>query len=65
MIHLCLTFSCWWLLLLPFGSLLLSGLLDGLGVDDDFTTVLNFWSIIAFFMLLVGLVGYSIGHTWS
>jgi hypothetical protein len=62
MIHLCLTFSCWWLLLLPFGSLVISVLLDELGVDDDFTTVLNFWSIVAFFLLLVGLVGYSIGH---
>lgn len=65
MIHICLTFSCWWLLLLPLGSLVFSVLLDGLGVDDDFTQVLNFWSIVAFFFLLAGLIGYSIGHAWS
>jgi len=62
MIHVCLTFSCWWLLLLPLIAVAFSAFLAGLGVDDDFTTVLNFWSIIAFFLLLVGLVGYSIGH---
>jgi hypothetical protein len=62
MIHICLAFSCWWLLLLPIMLVGFSALLAGLGVDDDFTTVLSFWAIVAFFFLLVGLVGYSIGH---
>lgn len=62
MIHVCLTFSCWWLLLLPVLGVVFSALLAGLGVEDDFCQVLSFCFIVLFFLLLVGLVGYSIGH---
>ena len=62
MIHICLTFCCWWLLLLPFLSMGLLALLENLGVDDDFTQqgILLCW--LFFLLLLVGLVGYSLGH---
>jgi len=62
MIHVYLTFSCWWLLLLPVLGVAFSAFLSGLGVEDDFCQVLNIGCILLFFLLLVGLVGYSIGH---
>jgi hypothetical protein len=62
MIHICLTFSCWWLLLLPFLGMGFLAFLENLGVDDDFTQpgILLCW--LLFLLLLVGLAGYSIGH---